>query len=276
MVLIPRDSESDGQWRSFEFHSTSPESLLLQPIPSPMKLSGLSFIEKSPGATASHHNEMAVSTLSLGSSFALLCGGLAQSQDLVVLLWDLRYSVVLASHRFPIPTNLTASKAGISLELMPASNTQVLLSLSSRPQGKTSKLRSAVYVVPVTVPATSTIATAMGRASSSAKWLVAPNGGPLSVSFSSDRRGLLNKLRSTIKQNDPEAADSAFFDWLANKPGSLVGIDVRIVCSLLEHVSIDFVLVRMHPYLVTNLYERSLTSFFNLLQHLPQLCTLPR
>src|ERR1700761_6261795 len=110
---MSRGSESDGQWRSFELQWMSPESLLLQPIPSPIRLSGLSFIEKNPGATASHCNALTVSTLSLGSSFALLCGGLAQSQDLVVLLWDLRYSVVLASYRFPIPTNLTASKASI-------------------------------------------------------------------------------------------------------------------------------------------------------------------
>ncbi|KAH9049690.1 hypothetical protein EDB84DRAFT_1260539 [Lactarius hengduanensis] len=216
--------QSDGQWRSFELHSTSSESLQLLPIPSPMRLSGLSFVEKSAGATTS----TTVSTLSLGSSFALICGGLVQSQDLVVLLWDLRYSVVLASHRFPIPTDLTASKAGISLKLIPASNTQVLLSLSSRPQGKSSKSRSAVFVIPTTVPATSTIATAMGRASSSAKWLVAPNGGPLSVSFSPERHDFLDKLRSTIRRNDPEAADSAFFEWVENRSGSAVGVDVRL------------------------------------------------
>jgi hypothetical protein len=249
---MPRGSESDGQWRSFELDSTSPESLLLLPIASPMRLSGLSFTERSSGATASHHN---VSILSLGSSFALLCGGLAQSQDLVVLLWDLRYSVVLATHRFPIPTNLTASKAGISLKLIPASNAQVLLSLSSSPQGKSLKSRSAVFVIPTTVPATSTIATAMGRASSSAKWLVAPNDGPLNDPFSTDRRDLLNKLRSTIQQKAPEAADSAFFEWLQNKSGP--GVDVRFVCPVLGHVNIDFLLIRMSPYLVTNLYERS-------------------
>ncbi|KAI9447943.1 hypothetical protein H4582DRAFT_42547 [Lactarius indigo] len=217
--------QSDGQWRSFELQSTSLESLQLLPIPSPMRLSGLSFIGESAGTTASHHNATTVSTLSLGSSFALICGGLAQSQDLVVLLWDLRYSVVLASHRFPIPTNLSGSKTGISLKLIPASNTQVLLSLSSRPQGKSSKSRSAVFVIPTTVPATSTIAIAMGRASSSAKWLVPPNGEPLSVSFSPDRQDLLNKLRSTFRHNDPEAADSAFFEWVENRSGSAASVD---------------------------------------------------
>ncbi|KAH9077077.1 hypothetical protein EDB83DRAFT_2348082 [Lactarius deliciosus] len=213
--------QSDGQWKSFELDSTSPDSLQLLPIPSPMRLSGLSFIEKSAGVTTS----TTVSTLSLGSSFALICGGLVQSQDLVVLLWDLRYSVVLASHRFPIPTDLTASKTGISLKLIPASNTQVLLSLSSGPQGKSSKSRSAIFVIPTTVPATSTIATAMGCASSSAKWLVAPNGGPSSVSFSPERHDFLNKLRSTIRQNDSEAADSAFFEWVENRSGSAVSVD---------------------------------------------------
>ena len=251
-----RGSESDGQWRSFELNSTSPESLLLLSIPSPMKLSGLSFIERSSGATVSH-NSMTVSILSLGSSFALLCGCLAHSQDLVVLLWDLRYSVVLASHCFPIPTNLTESKAGISLKLIPASNTQVLLSLSSRPQGKSTKSRSAVFVIPTTVPASSTIATAMGCASNSTKWLVAPNSGSLDDSFSADRRDLLSELRLTIRQNGLEAADSAFFEWLENKSGSAAGVDVRVVCPVFGHVDIDFLLFRMSPYLVTNLYERS-------------------
>ncbi|KAH9060923.1 hypothetical protein EDB87DRAFT_1808093 [Lactarius vividus] len=225
VLLISRASESDGQWRSFELHSTSPESLQLLPILSPMTLSGLSFIEKSAGATTSHRNATTVSTLSLGSSFALICGGLEQSQDLVVLLWDLRYSVVLASHHFPIPANFTVSKTGISLKLIPASNSQVLLSLSSRPQGKSLKSRSAVFVIPTTVPATSTIATAMGRASSSAKWLVAPNSGPLSVSFSPERHNFLNKLRSTIRQNSPEAVDSAFFEWVESRSSSAVSVD---------------------------------------------------
>ncbi len=232
--LISYDSESDGQWRSFELHSISPESLLLRPISSPTRLSGLSFIEKSPGRAASHHSAMTVSTLSLGSSFAVLCGSLPQSQDLVLLLWDLRYSVVLASHRFPIPTNLTASKASISLKLIPASNSQVLLSLFSTPQGKkSSRARSVVFVIPTIVPDTSTIATAMGRASSSGKWLVEPNGGPSNVSFSSDRHDLLNKLRTTIRQGDHETADSEFFKWLDNHSGSTASVNVRLVCSVL-------------------------------------------
>ncbi|KAH9179596.1 hypothetical protein EDB89DRAFT_1922170 [Lactarius sanguifluus] len=212
---------NDGQWRSFELHSTSPESLQLLPIPSPMRLSGLSFIEKSSGATTS----TTVSTLSLGSSFALICGGLVQSQDLVVLLWDLRYSVVLASHRFPIPTDLTVSKADISLKLIPASNTQVLLLLSSRPQGKSSKSRSAVFVIPTTVPATSTIATAMGRASSSAKWLVAPNGGPLSVSFNPERHDFSINCGPRFGRMIPRQLIPHSLSGSKTKSGSAVSVD---------------------------------------------------
>ncbi|KAI9431274.1 hypothetical protein H4582DRAFT_1253892 [Lactarius indigo] len=71
-------------------------------------------------------------------SFTFLCGGLAQSQDLAVLLWDMRYSVIFTScgflflfgftsHRFPIPTESYESHG---VEPIPSSN-QVLLFLSS-------------------------------------------------------------------------------------------------------------------------------------------------
>lgn len=223
------DSESDGQWRSFELAVESPGSLSLLPISSPLRLAGLSFIKSISETAASQSSSSAVSILSLGSSLVLLCGGTTQSQDLVLLLWDLRYSAVLVSHRFSIPAQLSTSKGSVSLELIPALNSLALLSVSSGLLTKAPKTCSTVLAVPVTVPTTSTIANAMGRASSSAKWLAKSdaltNGNVPCAPFDSDRRDLFDKLKAALRQNNPEAADSAFFEWLENRSGSTVIVD---------------------------------------------------
>lgn len=216
--------ESDGRWRSFALVMAPPSSLSLRPMSSPLKLAGLAFTQSTPDPAALHRNPRVVSILSLGTSLVLLCSRVAHSQDLVLLLWDLRYSVVLASHLFPIPVKISTSKGDVSLELIPASNAQALLWVSSGPLDKAQKECSAVLVVPVTAPVTSTIANAMGRASSSAKWLaksdVHPDDDSPILSFDPDRRDLLNKLKAAIQQNNPKAADTSFFEWLENHLGS--------------------------------------------------------
>ena len=225
--------ESDGQWRSFALSVASPKLLSLQRISSPLRLVGLSFIGSPSDATSTHQNSRAVSIISLDASLVLLCGSVTHSQDLVLLLWDLRYSVVLASHRFSIPAKLSALKGGVSLELIPALSTLVLLSITPGPLDKSSKTSSAVLVVPVTAPATSTIANAMGRASSSAKWLAKPdsmsNGPSPIATFSPDCRNLLGRLKAAMQQNDPEAADSAFSEWLKSRSGSSSAVDTQPV-----------------------------------------------
>jgi hypothetical protein len=69
----------------------------------------------------------------------------------------------------------------------------------------------------------------MGRASSSAKWLAKSdaltNGNVPCAPFDSDRRDLFDKLKAALRQNNPEAADSAFFEWLENRSGSTVIVD---------------------------------------------------
>ncbi len=219
--------ESDGQWRSFDLTVVSPGFLSLLPISSPLRLAGLSFIETTSEAAAFHR----VSLLSLGSSLVLLCGSVTHSQDLVLLLWDLRYSVVLASHRFPIPAKLSKSKDKVSLGLIPASNTLALLSMSSELVNRSPGTSSAVLAVPVTAPATSTIANAMGRASSSAQWFsrseALSSGHVPHAPFDSNRRDLLDKLKTALRQNRPEAADSAFFEWLEKHSGSAAIVDTQ-------------------------------------------------
>ena len=231
MISMSCGLESDGQWRSFELAVAPPGSLSLRPISSPMRLAGLSFVETAPEAAALHLNSKPVSILSLGSSLVVLFGGISQSQDLVLLLWDLRYSVVLASHRFSIPAKLSTLKGNVSLGLIPASNTLALLSVSSGQVNKSPKTSSAVLAVPLTAPAISTIANAMGRASNSAQWLaeseVLSNGHVSHAPFDSDRRDLLDKVKAALRQNRPEAADSAFFEWLEKRSNLLTTVDTQ-------------------------------------------------
>jgi hypothetical protein len=209
----------------------SPGSLSLRPTSSPLRLAGLSFIETTSEATALHRSSGPVSILSLGSSHVVLCSGISQSQDLVLLLWDLRYSVVLASHRFSFPAKLSSSKGNVSLGLIPASNTLALLSVSSGLVNKSPKTSSAVLAIPVTAPATSTIANAMGRASSSAQWLAKSealsNGHVPRSPFDPDRRDLLDKLKAALRQNQPEAADSAFSEWLEGRSSSSATVNTQ-------------------------------------------------
>jgi hypothetical protein len=117
------------------------------------------------------------------------------------------------------------------LGLIPAVNTLALLSVSSGELTKAQKTSSAVLAVPVTAPATSTIANAMGRALSSAKWLAksdSPSNGHVPYApFNSDRRDLLDKLKAALRQKHPEAADSAFFEWLENRSGSAAAVDTQ-------------------------------------------------
>ncbi|KAH9977689.1 hypothetical protein BGW80DRAFT_1249407 [Lactifluus volemus] len=230
--------QSDGQWMSFELGLASPGSPSLSPTSSPLRLSGFSFIQNTSEATALRPNARVVSISSLGSSLVLLCGRAVQSQDLILLLWDLRYSVVLASHRLSIPADLSTSK-DVSLDLVPAMNTLILLTVSSGLLDKSTKTCSAVFVVPVTTPTTSTIANAMGRASSSARWLAKPNALPNGhtpdASFDSDRRAILDKLRSAIRQNRPEAADSAFSEWVEKRSSSVATLDPQVDGPLFGH-----------------------------------------
>jgi Utp8 family len=148
-----------------------------------------------------------------------------------LLLWDLRYSVVLASHRFSFPAKLSTSKGNVSLGLIQASNTLALLSVSSALVNKSPKSSSAFLAIPVTAPATSTIANAMGRASSSAQWLAKsealPNGHVPHASFDPDHRDLLDKLKVALRQNQPEAADSAFSEWLEKRSSSSATVNTQ-------------------------------------------------
>lgn len=193
-----------GKWLLFQLQTVA-SSLLLRPLPDSLHLTSLSFISSSTSASPFSSE---ISILSLNTSHVLLAG-IASSPshpELVLLLWDLQYPVLLASQTLPIPSTLSRSKKrGVQITLSGSQKSaragQVLLVLS--PQLASSETneadsRSSVLVVPVNVPPTSTIANAMGKAAAGAKWMAGARSGS-SITASHDLVGLGDKQRDVIK-----------------------------------------------------------------------------
>jgi hypothetical protein len=172
------------------------------------------------GSFVKYQNE--ISLLSLGSTFILLAGlTRSPTREIVFLIWDLKYSVLLASQTMPIPSTLSqADKEGLTLELVAAGSGQAMLVITPNthpiksPPEVSSSLRSTALVVPFTVPAASTIANAMGLASRGAKWLVQDESSPsMSSELDAIQVTLLQSMRKMVEQNRPDGASTAFFEW---------------------------------------------------------------
>ncbi|PBK93853.1 hypothetical protein ARMGADRAFT_1062677 [Armillaria gallica] len=148
------------------------------------------------------------SILALNSSHILLAG-ITPNPDpkIALLLWDLKFSVLLASHSLSIPSG---SEDKTTLSLVSASS-EALLIVSPGPSEKSkSTSRSSVLVVPYAVPASSTIANAMGRASSATPWLAKR---PSTSRLDRSQEALLAEMRSAMEQGRPQNASMAFSKW---------------------------------------------------------------
>lgn len=160
------------------------------------------------------------------------------SAELVFLLWDLQYSVLLASRTMSLSSSIQRSKKqGIKLQLSGSSGAvqQAFLVLSPTANGEAESStgdaaqRSSILVVPLVVPQTSTLANAIGRASAAEQWLApAPSPSTQAASSSSGMDGaqakVLRVMRTAMEQKRVEAADDAFFAWVAQQEGAKGGI----------------------------------------------------
>ena len=160
----------------------------------------------------------------LRDSYALLAGVTTSANpEVILLLWDLQYSAVIALQKVAIPSSLSYNKTdgGIRLALMDANPSQAILILS--PSSNASKelqgknVRSSVLAVPLTVPSTSTIANAMGRASATQPWVLQDQT-LNSLRLDPTRSKLVETMTNAVQQNQPEAADSAFLRWADENP----------------------------------------------------------
>ncbi|KAJ7118777.1 hypothetical protein C8R44DRAFT_853923 [Mycena epipterygia] len=199
----------DGSWNSFQIESKS-DVINVYSAAQPLHLKSLSFIGKSPEASLGGE----ASIIALNTSLVLLAAITSSStRSIVLLLWDLQYSVLLASHILAIPSTLShLPKLSMTLRLMVAASPQALLTLSPPAVEAQSKsaARSSILVVPLTVPEMSTIANAMGRATAGAHWLVQPS---VNDTLGPSRGKVLTAVQNALSNNEPEAAEKAFFDW---------------------------------------------------------------
>lgn len=160
----------------------------------------------------------------LSDSYALLAGiTTSANPEVILLLWDLLYSAVVALQKVAIPSSASYNKTdgGIRLALVSATPSQAILILS--PSSNASKgsqgknVRSSVLSVPLTVASTSTIANAMGRASATQPWVLQDQTSN-SSRLDPARSKLIETMRNAVQQNQPEAADSAFLRWADENP----------------------------------------------------------
>ncbi|KAJ4472786.1 hypothetical protein C8J55DRAFT_140911 [Lentinula edodes] len=198
----------DGTWSSFEL-KRSDDTLYLLSLDN-IQLTSLSFISS---------DSAEASTLALGSSHVLLAGltGSTSNREVVLLFWDLSFSVLLASRTLPLPPYITNEKVSITLVgALSSSNVLLLVSPTSvisgrrQSQGQSSS-SSSVWVVPVTVPPSSSIANAIGRAAAATPWLAVSDA--QGDSYDARRTNLVNEMRSAMDRNQPENANTAFFEW---------------------------------------------------------------
>lgn len=237
-----RNVDRRGLWSTFRIELES-GSTSLRSTPSTLHLTSLRPITPAPQPlTDRSSNEL--SLLSLGSSHVLLASIPSHTSEICLLLWDLAYSVLLASHSFAIPSSVSFNpKEGISVELVYATSTQALLALCPKTAKTTSnssapKPKSTVLVVPYTAPSSSTIANAMGGAESAKKWLAkatvaSSNTKPVHAGMDAARANVMKTMRAAVEQNRPEAADATFFEWSEKEQKAQVS---RKCCAFLSLV----------------------------------------
>ena len=144
--------------------------MIASPLCSPVPLHFLSFFS-SAGHTTLHCHE--ISILALTSSHVLLASMPYNQSEIVLLIWDMQYGIVLAEHRFPCPSHLHhGQQRGVAMELVASgSPDQALLVLHPAVSKHDHARAASVLVVPYVVPKTSTIANALGRAAASQQWI---------------------------------------------------------------------------------------------------------
>lgn len=224
--------ESSGLWHSYQLESPDHHTVSIVAAADPIHLQSLAAVRSSKDHSPAHSQE--ISAIPLTTSHILLAGvGSGSSPELHLLLWDLQYSVVLASQSMSIPASLPRSKKqGLRIQLVGGKREcdQVLLILSPHTPSAMangvsgfaptdSSARSSVYVVPLVVPTLSTIANAMGRATVTAKWIGQPGAesGNSTSPLDESQNKLLDVIQSSLDQKRVDAADEAFFKWVSEQ-----------------------------------------------------------
>ncbi|KAI1796095.1 hypothetical protein LXA43DRAFT_652845 [Ganoderma leucocontextum] len=235
-ILLP-----SGTWLALSLSTSPSGSLSIAQAAEPLRLQGLTFI----GTTRTSEATLAALT----SSHVLLSAVTSGSPlEIVTLLWDLRYGVLLAQQSIPVPSTLPRPKKhGAVLRLQvspspassPGSTKTSMLSLNAvlvlhpsperehQTEPGSVPARSTVLVIPVTVSLTSTIAAAMGKANAGARWVSTKPGGPIAQGqgqttrvgpeLSAGARKALREIKAALDgsaNGSTAAVETVFFEYV--------------------------------------------------------------
>ncbi|KAI0751088.1 hypothetical protein C8Q80DRAFT_1099341 [Daedaleopsis nitida] len=222
---------ASGSWLALTLTSSPTSSLTISQAAEPLRLQNLTFIN------ATRTSEVSITALT--SSHVLLSAiTIGSVSEVVLLLWDLRYGVLLAQQSIPVPSTLPRPKkhgAILKLQTSPAAQKtgavqlNALLALLPFPERDTqgdASARSTLLVIPLTVPATSTIAAAMGKANAGARWLstrLGPNAQAQgqtvrgAAEMSAGARKALREIKAAVDgsaNGSTSDAESAYFEYI--------------------------------------------------------------
>ncbi|KAI0832732.1 hypothetical protein BC628DRAFT_1309590 [Trametes gibbosa] len=219
-----------GTWYSFSL-TVSPSSLLsITSAAEPIRLQAVTF------TSLNRAGEVSISALT-SSHVVLAAISSGSPTEIVFLLWDLRYGVLLAQQAILVPSTLPRpKKTGAIMQLSasqvmptdmkaPSVQLNALLTLTPSPdrdvQADGASARSTILVVPLSVPVKSTIAAAMGRANAGARW-VSTKPGPNQSSRSNAPElspavwKALKEMKASINGSvggNVAGAEAAFFEY---------------------------------------------------------------
>ncbi|KAG9015575.1 hypothetical protein FRB94_000180 [Tulasnella sp. JGI-2019a] len=168
----------DLRWALLQLSRSADGTLHVAQIAPTFQLDSMKFLRMttiSPDIQAGLH----VTTFSLlhinTSQVLLAC--ITKSADLQLLLWDLNYQVLLASHSVQLPksSKLMVSERA-TVQIIRATPTHALVSLSyaprsSKARGSAESSQSTVFLVQFSAPFASSILGVLGRASFGEEWL---------------------------------------------------------------------------------------------------------
>ncbi|KAJ8482300.1 hypothetical protein ONZ45_g15004 [Pleurotus djamor] len=229
---------NDGSWYGYQLEQSTDLGIEFLPVAPPLQLDSSRFVS----------GPNSVSLLAVRSSYVLLAGITSSSpREIALLIWDLQYSILLASNSLAIPSTLIQSKdVVIRLALSLAENHALLTlspfvrSSSRKSSSSISGLRSSVFAIPFSTPLVSTIASAIGHNLSGARWLKPT----VSSDDTSDTAELLTSMQAAMDQGKPQAASDAFFAWKGKQP---VAADATLASEVLSHAFVKDILSLILP-----------------------------
>ncbi|KAG2013070.1 hypothetical protein CC2G_010007 [Coprinopsis cinerea AmutBmut pab1-1] len=226
----------DGEWHAYALASSDNNSSTTparpRPLATPLRLNNFSFAALK-AAKSSAKATSPLSIVALTSSHVLLAATSPSSSDIHIQVWDLQYSVLLATHTLPVPAAFASTplnlRFGTHRPVLPSSSSplsavygQAVLVLSpassSKQESSAQNVTSSVLVVPYAVAAQSTIAAALGRAGVTKQWLKpmadSAAAGQGKSPADSAKSKMLNAVRTALEGGRTKTAESTFSSWL--------------------------------------------------------------